>query len=369
MRCVSQEVRSSWRSELDFGPANPASGKRNATENDPAAPLVWTGAAYASTMKKTSASEDQNWRGLTVRTHMEQMDDLRARMDRFEVLVGNLVEVVTSRVIRGSMQPSQVDIGSGRQADISRTVVDPSHLSNGGQPSASLQTEPGFLPGIDAASTGLNGLAQLSSAMRYEAPISDHGKREGEGDGEFQVRMTTVCVLTPQRLDGSGGALMRYGPTSLWTHKSSPRQVLEPRYQPRYQPIIGPGDRVDWSKYLPEGVGLTKIIHDRALGLFASYYGPWGMTVDLSAFMADMATCNLVSPTGYTEPRPVRTVHYSPLLHCCVLYLGLVLMRREQPELLRNMEAIFWDHTSKLLILECDQAALSSLRAYNLLAT
>jgi hypothetical protein len=46
----------------------------------------------------------------------------------------------------------------------------------------------------------------------------------------------------------------------------------------------------------------------------------------------------------------------------------MILIRNEQPALVREMEGIFWEHTAKLLILECDQAALSSLKAYNLLA-
>lgn len=92
------------------------------------------------------------------------------------------------------------------------------------------------------------------------------------------------------------------------------------------------------------------------------------MTVDMPAFLADLTACNLVSSTRQVDRRPARTVHYSPLLHCCVLYLGLILIRNEQPALVRAMEEVFWEHTSKLLISECDQAALSSLKAYNLLA-
>ena len=166
-------------------------------------------------------------------------------------------------------------------------------------------------------------------------------------------------------MEQSSGALVRYGPTSLWKHKKASRRgsELEPDFS------IQSGDWVNWSQNLPIGLGLTREIHDQAVAFFASFYAPWGLTVDIPAFLVDLEVCNLVRPAGWDQGSPpARTAHYSPLLHCCVLYLGITFMRTEYPALVGALDLILWDHTSKYLIMECDQAALSSLRAYNLLA-
>lgn len=166
-----------------------------------------------------------------------------------------------------------------------------------------------------------------------------------------------------QRVEDSDGALLRYGPTSLWMHK----KPVPLRDQIPGGSEIMPGDWVNWSQNLPKGLDLTRELHDRALHFFDSYYGSWGLTVDMPAFMADLNVCNLVRPTRQGRS-PTRTAHYSPLLHCCVMYLGSIFMRTEHPSLVGELESTFWEHASGLLLEECDQAALSSLRAYNLLA-
>jgi hypothetical protein len=158
---------------------------------------------------------------------------------------------------------------------------------------------------------------------------------------------------------------VRYGPTSLWTHKRPAHE----RSNTQTQNDTLPGDWVNWSNNLPTGFGVTRQIHDQALGLFASYYGAWGVTVDFPAFLKDLNSCNLVRPSGWEDEHPpARTAHYSPLLHCCVLYLGITFMRSDFPEIVGALDSAFWDHTSKLLLKECDQASLGSLRGYNLLA-
>jgi hypothetical protein len=146
------------------------------------------------------------------------------------------------------------------------------------------------------------------------------------------------------------------------------KKTILPRGTIQGGPDIMPGDWVNWAQNLPKGLELTRELHDRALGYFDSYYGSWGLTVDMPAFMADLNVCNRVRPIGDSAPSPTRTAHYSPLLHCCVLYLGSIFMRKDHPSLVGELETTFWKHTSKLLLEECDQAALSSLRAYNLLA-
>lgn len=159
--------------------------------------------------------------------------------------------------------------------------------------------------------------------------------------------------------------MVQFGPTSLWTHKTQRphQQVPIPSSQ------LEAGDWVDWSRNLPPHFVIDRSAHDQALEYFTSYYAPWCLFVDMPAFVADLSTCNLVRVSDHGQCKaPTQTVNYSPLLHCSVLYMGLHLIRHEQPALMKSLRAVFPKHCSTLMLKECDHTALSSLRAYNLYA-
>lgn len=126
---------------------------------------------------------------------------------------------------------------------------------------------------------------------------------------------------------------------------------------------------MDWARHLPSTLNIDRSTHDRALEFFAAYYAPWCYNVDMSAFQTDLIVCNLVRAADRGKPsRPKRTAHYSPLLHNCALFLGLHITRHEYPNMSGRFESLFMQHCSALLLEECDNTSLSSLRAYSLFA-
>ena len=89
----------------------------------------------------------------------------------------------------------------------------------------------------------------------------------------------------------------------------------------------------------------------------------------MSSFLADLELCNTVRKTGSVrQSPPKRTAHYSPLLHCCILYLGLYMIREQNLTLMRAYDSFFISHCSSLIYGEADSSSLGSLRGYNLFA-
>lgn len=204
-------------------------------------------------------------------------------------------------------------------------------------------------------------------------PVTSSRLRKVEGGPDyelFQVRDFRTekhslysILMFYQRVGKADAALVQHGPTSLWTCASSRLQETEASstHEPRM------GDWIDWSRNLPSSLNISKTIHDQALDYFSAFYAPWCLSVDMPAFITDLNICNMTQVSGRDrQSPPIRTAHYSPLLHCCVLYLGLRLIKQEHPALMRSYESIFMRHCSALLFEECDHTALSSLRAYNL---
>ncbi|KAL7421439.1 hypothetical protein Q5752_004325 [Cryptotrichosporon argae] len=200
--------------------------------------------------------------------------------------------------------------------------------------------------------------------------FSDANSNTGDGDASLSLAGSLGernDYDQFQRVEEEAGGLVQFGPTSLWTCRSpnaSTGAALPP--VPAFAPL--PGDWVDWSRNLPATLDITRATHDAALDYFAAYYAPWGVTVDVPAFLADLDTCNLARPADPTWAGPCRTTHYSPLLHNSALFLGLHMIRDQRPGLMAKLQSVFLQHCTVLLLAECDQTALSSLRAYNLFA-
>ena len=137
---------------------------------------------------------------------------------------------------------------------------------------------------------------------------------------------------------------------------------------PNEQPLRSV-DRLDWSRHLPPSLNIDRATHDKALEYFSAFYAPWLLLVDMPAFKADMLQSDTSRGSHAGDSTGLsRTAHYSPLLHCCILYIGLHLIREEEPELIRRFEAAFVQHCYPLLLLESDQPTLSSLRGLHMFA-
>jgi len=76
-------------------------------ESDQAVPPVQTSLCCANTMRKTKESKDRSLASLTFRTHLEQMEDMRARMNHLETLVGDLIETMNGRATRSTLHSHQ----------------------------------------------------------------------------------------------------------------------------------------------------------------------------------------------------------------------------------------------------------------------
>ncbi|ORY25475.1 hypothetical protein BCR39DRAFT_471392 [Naematelia encephala] len=274
------------------------------------------------------------------KTHLEQMQGLNARMDRFERLIESLLR---DRHVDGTAFSvvNNTETAGDENGLVVDSIAATAHFRS--QSSSSIGTSaeaPTSTPTVSPTSTLR--LSQLRSL----------------GNGNVYERF--------QRVEEAAGTLVQFGPTSLWTCNSpSTHDQVSTLEEPTN---LQPGDWVDWSRNLPKGTNMSRATHDQALEYFAAYYAPWCFVVDMPAFYTDLIVCNLVRMTPNKAESPMRTANYSPLLHCCALYLGLLFLRHEHPDLLASFERVFMDHCTRLLLVECDHPALSSLRAYDLFA-
>ena len=182
---------------------------------------------------------------------------------------------------------------------------------------------------------------------------------EREKDCELTIWTELICQSQDEK------ALSHHGPSALWTH-------ARPELWARSVPLSSqttPGAPVDWARYLPKSVPINRTMHDRAIQHFESFYAPWCMIVDIPAFLREMATINAETSTAATAFPIIRTPNYSPLLHNCVVYMGMYLLRDEWPDVMKTFEAVFAPHCSVYIRQETESPTLSTVRALNLLST
>lgn len=286
------------------------------------------------------------------KTNLEHIEDINARMDRFEKLVENLLAATTaSKSMAATTQPLsdagliESIIQTRPNESSSRMAELPVNHAGDRLPTA-LRSKNTTPSSTTSAKQMLHNIDTL--------PVTSSRLRKVEGGPDYELF---------QRVGKADAALVQHGPTSLWTCASSHLQQTEASSTHE----LRMGDWIDWSRNLPSSLNISKAIHDQALDYFAAFYAPWCLSVDMPAFLVDLNICNMTQVSGRDrQSPPSRTAHYSPLLHCCVLYLGLRLIKQEHPALVRSYESIFMRHCSALLFEECDHTALSSLRAYNL---
>ena len=160
---------------------------------------------------------------------------------------------------------------------------------------------------------------------------------------------------------------MQIGPTSLWSYARDAHQIRPSTCNDHVDQR--PGDYINWAQHLPPDLPITKAVHDAAIATFGAYYAPWCRVVDMPAFTRDMDACNLVTRLPRSIPPPTRTAAYSPLLHNCVLYLGLHLLRSNWPDIAQAMENVMDKHFAGMVIGETENPNPSTLRAFILFAT
>ncbi|WRT67615.1 uncharacterized protein IL334_004587 [Kwoniella shivajii] len=288
------------------------------------------------------------------KTHTEHMEDLNTRMDNFERLIKELLHAQTVGQNVPPPMPSSANESTNAR---DHTIVVPTVEQSGPDSSTRISVPDWTIdtsldqhaPNLPSSSTYIYPETSLS-------PVASTRLKNLGGTHDYERF---------QRVGTAAGALLQYGPTSLWT-------VTSPRQNQSDLPSandLQSGDWIDWSHSLPPTLNISRTTHDQVMSYVDAFYAPWGLTVDIPAFLYDLNTCNLVRAATQSKPNQTRTASYSPLLHCCVLYLGLRLVRHEHPVLMSQYESIFVSHCLTLLLEECDHTALSSLRAYGLFST
>ncbi|GAA6020766.1 hypothetical protein JCM10207_002016 [Rhodosporidiobolus poonsookiae] len=181
---------------------------------------------------------------------------------------------------------------------------------------------------------------------------SSWGEDEDEGDEDEEAGW--VEGFRGLQLSEDSRSLVYHGPSSALLHSAETECAASP---PRFAPISASLDfspspfvsiktpdfppsvplpfdllggasvtaeqPIDWQRYLPIHLGITREVHDNLLDYFEAFFAPWCMVIDVQRFRQDMTTCLGPSST----PAPTRTDFYSPMLHNAVLALACSLYR------------------------------------------
>ena len=308
---------------------------------------------------------------LTRRTNSVQMEELKSRLERMEQLLTSLLPggmpnpIVHTLPVVATIAPSRPSISSQSPLGQSRPIRP---LPNRIDTTPLLDDQ--FHPNAQTY-----GNAGSSSSLSPEAVMTRRMELGGGGDqdeGRFQVGSPVTLELgltSRQRIDHSVGSLAYSGATSLWTYSAGRDDHEDRNASLEESRTLLPGDMVHWSQNLPPAVSMSRDVHDLALDYFRAYYAPWCLVIDMREFQLDLDWCNTIRKAGsHRPPPPRRTAHYSPLLHCCVLYLGLYLIKDRHSALMQVYDSVFISHCSTLLYTEADSGSIGSLRGYNLFA-
>ncbi|KAH8080060.1 fungal-specific transcription factor domain-containing protein, partial [Filobasidium floriforme] len=84
------------------------------------------------------------------------------------------------------------------------------------------------------------------------------------------------------------------------------------------------GGEMDFRRYLPRDVVISREEHDEALDQFFRYHASWGQQTHPVHFRTDMQLALSPASTSYSSSSArARTAHYSPMLHNAILSIGL----------------------------------------------
>lgn len=273
--------------------------------SSPSVAPAQSGAGIAHLKRRTG--ESRQWKGYADSRTNNAVDNLRTRVAMLESMIANAK-------IPG------VDLAS------------PSPVPNASPPLASAL----------AGSSNFGPSSIMGSPLQEVERKRVHSESvPPTGDFEHQKRPRRSSVVLP-------------GSTSTWIHAQRKIRVTETLIAPISVSPETEAHLPDWRRSLPPALVIDRQTHDNALQLFAAYYAPWCMTADMPTFLHDMAAADV-------------TQGYSPLLHCTIVFVGMCLLDDAvNAEELWNDS--FHDHCTRLLLTECANPSLASLRGLNLLA-
>ncbi|KAI0248581.1 hypothetical protein BJV78DRAFT_785226 [Lactifluus subvellereus] len=221
--------------------------------------------------------------------------------------------------------------------DLSLSISDRASPSSCGQSSPiSTQSEPAFLKTEEQED-----IDQIIAPTRHLHL----------GDNELQLYGPTsifrLAPRTPERLtlneEGANGSADAYRSLS------------------QENPVLD--SKLDWARHLPQGVGLTRLEHDRLLDLLFQFFTSWCLRIIPKLFQRDMHRC-LSIPDIYP---PLKTAHYSPMLHNALLAVATAFS--DDPTI-KNPDARrqFAEKARSCFEKECEFPKLSAITALSILA-
>ncbi|KAI0677740.1 hypothetical protein C8Q78DRAFT_1004170 [Trametes maxima] len=171
----------------------------------------------------------------------------------------------------------------------------------------------------DAAGSSSEPSAQTAPSTRPsasdEATNDDGGSSNNESDIDHLISPTRHLVL-------SDGDLEYHGPTAVFRlapQRSSPSVDAKASASPEPSPATIPvSTYFDWSRHLPPDVPLTRAEHDRLLEILFKFFSSWGLRIVPELFLRDMHRSLSAPPNA----PPLKSAHYSPMLHNAVLALA-----------------------------------------------
>ncbi|WRT67559.1 uncharacterized protein IL334_004531 [Kwoniella shivajii] len=106
-------------------------------------------------------------------------------------------------------------------------------------------------------------------------------------------------------VEGETGELQVHGPTSAFRHLSKYNHEGSRDLNHEMSPESPESLPFGYSRYLPQDVYLNEVQHDQAIDRFFTFYACWDMR------------------TALHTDSPVKTAHYSPMLHNAILAIAL----------------------------------------------
>ncbi|ETW83538.1 hypothetical protein HETIRDRAFT_438733 [Heterobasidion irregulare TC 32-1] len=208
----------------------------------------------------------------------------------------------------------------------------------------------------------------IPSTSQYYAdpgsPESDGTLVKSESDDSD---VEQLCAPT-QHLHIHDDTLQFWGPTSIFRFvMPGPSRFYNSGSAAgphRFSSIAGSlGPDIEWNRYLPKDVTLSRTEHDRLLDLLFRFFTSWCMRVVPELFLHDMHQVLSRSPSNVAS----RTAHYSPMLHNSLIAVATAFS--DDPMIkadeVRNK---FAAKAKESLEQECERPHLSAVLALSILA-
>ncbi|KAJ7764602.1 hypothetical protein DFH07DRAFT_698722, partial [Mycena maculata] len=203
---------------------------------------------------------------------------------------------------------------------------------------------------------------------------SENDVLELESDEEITQELT--APVQRLKLDDNLGALLVHGITSpVQFGNRLPHEVSRLTYVTEKSPasyvlllegvdVSGASPDIDWSRYLPPEVKMDRKEHDKILDLSFKFFTMWAVRLVPALFLKDMHRALSVPRS---QP-PLRTQHYSPMLHNAVLSVSAVFSDDPHIQDVKT-RGYFVDAAKRYLEAECQKPSITLVQALAFIGT